>query len=455
MQKKEKIFYQCSSCSYVSLKWLGQCPSCGQWNSLEEKIKNNSLQEKKFIGKAQTTLNPLKFLKKDFSIKRFKSGINEFDRTIGGGFLNDSFTLLVGSPGIGKSTITLQIATKIAKENKKILICSGEESAEQIAQRVFRINKNIQNLSLLHQYSIENALATAEKEKIDFLIIDSVQTFLSEELPSSAGSLVQIKKVAEKIMNFAKKKSIPCLLIGHVTKDGEMAGPQFLAHLTDTVLLIEGEKNSHFRIIRSLKNRFGSTNEVGIFEMTEKGLIEVKNPSSAFLSGRLDDAKGSVVFPTLEGNRSFLVELQGLSSITHFGFPKRTVSGIALARLNLLLAVLQNHAKVNFENRDVFANVVGGFKISENAADLALCLALISCYLKKPFAKDAVAFGEIGLAGEIRNVSFLEKRLQEAKKMGFKKALVPKLNKLPILKNLEIIPVKTILEAKECLSRFY
>jgi DNA repair protein RadA/Sms len=442
MVKEKEIFF-CSNCKTTFPKWLGQCPSCRKWNSIEKKnIEQTTRKEPK--GEI-IPFSDIHFSKKKH---RISTGFLESDRVLGGGIYPDSLTLLVGNPGIGKSTLALQIAINIANKNPniEIFIFSGEESPYQVYSRAERIGNVPKNLFIASSFQIENVLETVKTRTPALILVDSVQTFFSETVPGSPGSLSQIRSVTEILMFMAKKHSIPVLLIGQVTKEGEMAGPQTLAHLVDTVLQFEGDDQHELRILRTSKNRFGSTSEVGIFEMTGKGLQEVKNPSAAFLSGRLPGAIGSSIFSTVEGERPYLVEIQALTASSPFGLPKRSSSGISLQRLSLLLAVLEKHAKISCSSLDVFINVIGGFRIEETSADLAVCLAITSSRKKVPIPEDLLILGEVGLSGEIRAVPKLDKRLQEGEKLGFKKALIPSHQKIKKTK-LKILSAQKIEEA--------
>lgn len=416
---KLKTVYICSNCQYESPKWTGRCPECNGWNTFSEDIINVgkspalSRTPKNLQLKEATQLNlPTK------TQQRLFSEIGEFDRVIGNGIVPGSLTLLSGEPGIGKSTLTLQIANNIAKQ-KKVLLISGEESVEQISNRASRLGLKEKNLVALNEFNLEMILESIKAEKATFIIIDSIQVISSSEIPSTAGSISQVRYCTEQIMELAKTSNISVLLIGHVTKDGNLAGPRVLEHLVDTVLHLEGDRYQHFRILRAVKNRFGSCSEVGIFEMEEQGLIEVKNPSKQFLEGRQENAIGSVITVAIEGTRPFLIEVQALVSTSHFGYPKRTANGFDLNRLQILIAVLEKYGKLNLQNQDVFINIVGGIKITEPAADLAILIAIASSLLKKPLAQTTAVFGEVGLSGELRKVNHSDKREKEAKKLGF------------------------------------
>ena len=354
--------------------------------------------------------------------ERLITKISEFDRVLGGGFVPDSLVLLVGDPGIGKSTLTLQICDRMASLDKKVLYFSGEESVGQISERARRL-KIKTPIQLLNINSLESILATIDAENPGFVVIDSVQVMSSEDVASQAGSISQIRYVTEQLMQVAKSKNIPILLIGHVNKEGNLAGPQVLTHLVDAVLFLEGDRFHQFRLLRATKNRFGAVDEVGVFSMEQTGLQEVSNPSALFLDGRSENPIGSVIVPVIEGTRTFLVEVQALTSYTHFGYPKRTASGIDLNRLNIIIAVLERYAKIKLDSSDVFVNVVGGLKLREPAIDLAVAMAIVSSKLQKPLPSDLVVMGEIGLSGEVRAITQADKRVKEAKKLGFEQVL--------------------------------
>jgi DNA repair protein RadA/Sms len=376
------------------------------------------------------------------------TGVSEFDRVVGGGIVSGSLVLLGGDPGIGKSTLVMQIASQIAK-NKKVLYISGEESVRQIGLRAKRLGIEPRNLFILSETNIDLILEHIKTEKPSFVIVDSIQTMYSEDVMSASGSVGQVSLCAQKLMKTAKREHVAIALIGHVTKGGNLAGPRLLEHLVDVVLYLEGDRYGGFRILRGIKNRFGSTNETGIFEMTKEGMAEVKNPSQILLSERLDSASGTAIFATMEGTRPLLIEIQALTSITNFGYPKRTASGMDLNRLNLLIAVLTKRAGANLTNQDVFINIVGGMAIREPALDLGVSLAIMSAYKNKAIKKDMAMFGEIGLAGEIRNVDNVEERIKEIEKLGFKSVLIPKSSKINKAKNrkIKLVPVSNLKEA--------
>lgn len=420
---KTKIIYVCENCGYQTSKWIGRCPSCEAWNSFRENIKE---PESRFHKGLKGSPAKTETINKEIpDSNRFSTGINEFDRVLGGGIVQGSLILLAGEPGIGKSTITLQLCENLSAQGKRILYIAGEESCEQISMRAKRLSLELKNLSLISETSIETILATIDRESPNFVIVDSIQVVYSEQIPATPGTISQVRTCTEGIMELIKKLKIPTLLIGHVTKDGLLAGPRALEHLVDAVLYIEGDRYQNFRILRGIKNRFGSTDEVGIFEMAENGMREVKNPSALFLSDTKEPKIGSIITVTMEGTRPILIEVQALTNPTNFGYPKRTASGIDINRLNLLLAALQKHTGVNLQNQDVYVNVTSGFRLQEPACDLAVLLAILSSFYKKPLPINLAAIGEVGLSGEIRNVSQLDKRLKEAKKLGFAKIANP------------------------------
>jgi DNA repair protein RadA/Sms len=424
-----KTIYLCKECGYQSGKWLGKCPTCEAWNSFVEDVISEGPTKTSSLSRTPRSMkieakqaNPLS--KSSSTTPRLATEIEEFDRVIGKGFVPGSITLLSGEPGIGKSTLTLQIANKIAKLHK-VLLVSGEESMDQIAERNSRLGFNENNLVAINEFNLETILETIRKEKPAFVIIDSIQVISSLDVPSQAGSINQVRYCTEALLELSKTSGIATLLIGHVTKDGTLAGPRLLEHLVDTVISLEGDRFQNFRILKASKNRFGNCSEVGIFEMAEKGLVEVKNPSKQFLEGRALNAIGSTITVAMEGTRPFLVEVQALVSVTHFGYPKRTANGFDLNRLQILIAILEKYGKLNMQNQDIFINIVGGMRLEEPAADLAVLIAIASSYLKKTIPSDTVIFGEAGLSGELRKVSHTDKRLKEAQKLGFKNVISP------------------------------
>ena len=446
MAKNQTVFV-CSNCGNESPKWLGKCPACNSWNTFyEEKIVTSKVSgEKKAVSPEVKKLNSVEIEK----YSRYKTGYEELDRVLGGGLVQGSLVLLGGEPGIGKSTLILQICDKI-KVNGSVLYISGEESATQIKMRADRLNINNENILFLGETCIETIENTLESVKPDFIIIDSIQTMYSEQLQAAAGSVSQVREITARIMQMCKRKNITTILIGHVTKDGNIAGPRVLEHMVDTVLYLEGERYFSYRILRGVKNRFGSTNEVGLFEMREEGLCEIENPSEILISERDGNPSGSVIVASLEGTRPMLIEIQALLAPTAFGMPRRTGIGVDYNRMALLMAVLEKRAGLHISNYDAYINVVSGIKIDEPAVDLGIALAIASNFKNVPLPKDLVVVGEIGLTGEIRSVNSLEKRVKEAEKMGFKTFVMPESGKKQIkykTTSINVIGVKTISEA--------
>ncbi len=444
MPKSQKEIFVCSHCDSQHAKWSGRCPECGQWGTLEkseESVSANEIKNKKLptVKPGKTiSFNQIKI--SDYS--RTKTGIEEFDRVAGGGLVPGSLLLLGGEPGIGKSTLVLQICQKI---NGSILYVSGEESAEQIKSRIERLKIKADNLTFLGETNIETICATILEKKPALAIIDSIQTVYSLEAPSAAGSINQVRISTTKLLDVSKKNNITTLIIGHVTKFGEVAGPKTLEHLVDTVMYLEGDPYHAFRILRNAKNRFGSTTEVGIFEMSGGGLIEVKDPAAIFLTQQRLQS-GAVITAALEGSRVFMIEVQSLVSPTPFGYPQRKVNGFDLNRLQLLAATLSRRVGLKISNQDIYLNLVGGLKVSEPAIDLAVCLSIVSAFKDKPIPLDCLIFGEVGLGGEVRPVSQIAKRLGEAEKLGFKTAIIP-YGKEKFNSKLKIIQVKNLTEA--------
>ena len=432
---------------YESPKWLGKCPSCNEWNTFYEE-KDIEKKGTTSVKKERTEVIKLNDVVKK-QTTRIKTGIGELDRVLGGGFVLGSLTLMGGEPGIGKSTLILQICDKINIEGK-ILYVSGEESAEQIKLRADRLNVNKDNLLFLAETDIDNIEIQIEKNEPKFVIIDSIQTIYSDEISSSAGSVSQVREITARIMKICKQKGITTIIIGHVTKDGTIAGPRVLEHMVDTVLYLEGERYFSYRILRGVKNRFGSTNEIGMFEMENEGLVEILDPSSILISDKDDtNSSGTVVIASLEGTRPLLVELQALVTQSFFGIPRRNAIGIDYNRLTLLSAVLEKKSRVSLGNQDIYLNVVSGIKINEPAIDLGICIATVSSLKNIPVDKKTVVIGEVGLTGEVRNVNLIDKRLREVEKMGYKKCIIPESNKKHLKEcyKLDIIGVKNVNEA--------
>lgn len=448
---KIKTSYICSECGFESPKWYGKCPSCGEWNTLNEEL--NSQQTKNSFSNSFSTVNQVLALDDICSEndERIPTKIEEFDRVLGGGIVKGSLVLLSGDPGIGKSTILLQICQNLGSKGHKILYVSGEESANQIKLRAVRIGVTTKNLFILSQTDLATIVECIKAEKPDIVIIDSIQTMVYEQVNSSAGSITQVRECTNVFMHTAKGLGIPIFIVGHVNKDGAIAGPKVLEHIVDTVLYFEGERNYSYRILRGVKNRFGSTNEIGVFEMTADGLKEVLNPSLMMISGRPKNTSGTCVACVMEGTRPILAEVQGLVCATGFGTPRRMSTGFDYNRMSMLLAVLEKRAGYFFNNMDAYVNVVGGLKLDEPAADLTVALALVSSLKDKAVDDKTIAFGEVGLAGEIRAVNNCEQRIAEAKRLGFERCIIPFHNYKSITNSLkstfDIIPVRNIREA--------
>lgn len=448
---KIKTSYICSECGFESPKWYGKCPSCGEWNTLNEEL--NSQQTKNSFSNSFSTVNQVLALDDicGENDERIPTKIEEFDRVLGGGIVKGSLVLLSGDPGIGKSTILLQICQNLGSKGQKILYVSGEESANQIKLRAVRIGVTTNNLFILSQTDLATIVECIKAEKPDIVIIDSIQTMVYEQVNSSAGSITQVRECTNVFMHTAKGLGIPIFIVGHVNKDGAIAGPKVLEHIVDTVLYFEGERNYSYRILRGVKNRFGSTNEIGVFEMTADGLKEVLNPSLMMISGRPKNTSGNCVACVMEGTRPILAEVQGLVCATGFGTPRRMSTGFDYNRMSMLLAVLEKRAGYFFNNMDAYVNVVGGLKLDEPAADLTVALALVSSLKDKAVDDKTIAFGEVGLAGEIRAVNNCEQRIAEAKRLGFERCIIPFHNYKSITNSLkstfDIIPVRNIREA--------
>ena len=414
MAKKLSTVFVCNNCGYESSKWLGKCPACNQWNTFfeEKQVAANTAKARQKTNAEVVKLNTVE--KKETT--RIKTGVGELDRVLGGGFVNGSLTLLGGEPGIGKSTLILQICNSVQVDGK-ILYVSGEESAEQIKLRADRLGINNDNILFLAETDIDIVQNSLEKYDPKFVIIDSIQTMYSEDITSAPGSVSQVREITARIMQFCKQKGITTIIIGHVTKDGSIAGPRVLEHMVDTVLYLEGERYFTYRILRGVKNRFGSTNEIGMFEMEGNGLIEITNPSTILISERNGNPAGSIITVSLEGTRPLLVELQALTTLSVFGMPRRNSIGVDYNRLTLLMAVLEKKAGMQLGNQDVYLNVVGGIKVNEPALDLAIVLAVASSFKNISIKEDVVAIGEVGLTGEVRSVNMIDKRIKEAEKL--------------------------------------
>jgi DNA repair protein RadA/Sms len=450
---KIKTVYVCQSCGMQSPRWMGKCPDCGQWNTMvEERVeKPKDTRSSKLHGGAEPlALNEIQARDED----RFVTKINELDRVLGGGIVAGSVVLIGGDPGIGKSTLVLQMLRQVSELRGKALYVTGEESPSQIKMRAQRLDVKAENLYVLAETQLEEIVHAADGLQPQVIVVDSVQTVFTSELPSAPGSVSQVREVSGRLMLHAKRTGIPTFLIGHVTKDGAIAGPRVLEHIVDTVLYFEGDRGHAFRILRAVKNRFGSTNEIGVFEMKESGLAEVANPSEIFLAERPKDATGSVVVSSLEGTRPILAELQALVAPSKLAMPRRTCIGVDYNRVSLLLAVLEKRVGMHLLGMDVFVNIVGGLKIDEPAADLGVIAAVASSFREKPVSPGTVVMGEVGLAGEVRAISQAEARLKDAVKLGFTRCILPavnveKMEKSAALKKMELMGVRSVEEAME------
>lgn len=448
---KIKINYTCQNCGYISAKWLGRCPECESWNSLVEEavMPSSPPYNSSAISKPQM-INDIKLT----DTLRFGTGIREFDRVLGGGIVAGSLVLLGGDPGIGKSTLLLDVCMKFSQKGQKVLYVSGEESAVQTKMRAQRIGETTDELLLMTETDLNGILAHAEDIMPELLVIDSIQTMYNAELPTAAGSVGQIRECTSKLLRFAKGKGVAVVIIGHVTKDGSIAGPRLLEHMVDVVLQFEGERSYAFRVLRALKNRFGSTNETGIFSMEEDGLNEINNPAGLFLEEREEAVSGSLVCACIEGTRPIMVEIQALVAPTPYGMPRRTAVGFDYNRVNMLLAILEKRLGFDLGVQDAYINVVGGLKVTEPAADLAVACALASSFSSSPIDSTTLVIGEVGLTGEVRRVSHLTRRIKEAVNLGFKCLIVPYSKEVSSLKNeyKGITEVKTLKEALKFLK---
>ncbi|WP_314010832.1 DNA repair protein RadA [Pseudostreptobacillus hongkongensis] len=424
MADKKKIKYVCNECGYQSTKWMGKCPACDSWGTIEEEIEVKMSGIKKTVKNVSSTkINEVKF-EKDF---RVKTKYEEFDRVLGGGLTKGEVVLITGNPGIGKSTFLLQISNEYAK-NRNVLYISGEESVKQIKERAVRIQVNSSKLNLLSETNLEVIEQTIENEKPEVIIIDSIQTIYSENVSSVPGSVSQIRECSLKLIDIAKNNDISFYIVGHVTKDGKLAGPKLLEHMVDAVLSFEGDENNYYRIIRSIKNRYGSTNEISIFDMREDGVSEIKNPSEFFISERDEKNIGSIITTSIEGSRVILFEIQTLSFPIKFGIPKRVIEGYDKNRVELLSAVVSRVFGMDLSGNDIYLNIPGGIEIKDQSADLAIVLSLISTIKSIGISQKIAAIGEIGLRGEVRKVSFIKKRIKELEKLGFTGVYLPKLH---------------------------
>ena len=454
MSKDTSVFV-CQSCGHQAAKWLGKCPECGGWNTFAEELIRGRASSRHSSSSADSKKNVVLPVTRISSLseERLSTGVREFDRTLGGGMVAGSLVLIGGDPGIGKSTLLLQCMGKVAQTGKKVLYVSGEESPQQIKLRASRLNTLSDDLLVCSEICIEEVLRLVDQVKPAVLVLDSIQTFYSNELQSAPGSIGQVREVAFKVFRDIKERGLPTFLIGHITKDGAIAGPKSLEHIVDTVIYFEGERGHAYRVLRSIKNRFGSTPEIGVFEMVADGLSEVENPSEVFLSERPEDAAGSAIAASLEGSRPLLVEVQALvSSSSNVGMPRRMASSLDYNRMSLLIAIMEKRLEFNLQGEDIFVNIAGGIKITEPAIDMAIAAAIAGSFQNRVIDRYTVLIGEIGLTGEVRSIAQLEPRITEAQKLGFRRCIVPhsakKSKSLP-KGSLELHFVKTLAEALE------
>ncbi|WP_270182764.1 DNA repair protein RadA [Alkalihalobacillus sp. CinArs1] len=448
---KKKTKFMCQDCGYESAKWMGKCPGCHQWNTMVEEFVPSDTDRRRFVTSNDTTTSKpesIRNVKKEKE-DRILTGIVELDRVLGGGIVPGSLALVGGDPGIGKSTLLLQTSSKLAERDHPVLYISGEESVKQTKLRADRLGVDAEKLFVLAETDLEYISKAIDEIEPQLVIIDSIQTIFRSEVTSAPGSVSQVRECTSQLMRIAKTRGIAIFIVGHVTKEGSIAGPRLLEHMVDAVLYFEGERHHTFRILRGVKNRFGSTNEIGVFEMKEEGLEEVLNPSEIFLEERSSGAAGSTVVASMEGTRTVLVEIQALISPTSFGNPRRTATGIDHNRVSLLMAVLEKRVGLLLQNQDAYLNVAGGVRLDEPAIDLAIAISVASSFRDKPTRATDVVVGEIGLTGEIRRVSRIEQRVQEAAKLGFERAIIPKKNiggwSFP--EGIQVIGVQTVDEA--------
>ena len=453
---KTNVFF-CQCCGYESSKWMGQCPGCKEWNSFVEEVvdkKNVSSGGKQKSTLTEAKIMPLSAIEMTQE-ERISTQIKELDRVLGGGIVRGSLILVGGDPGIGKSTLLLQVCKNLASQKRRVLYISGEESLQQIKIRAERIGEFEDSLRLLCETNLDIIQSIIDREKPEIVVIDSIQTMYNEEVGSAPGSVSQVRESTNTLMQIAKGMNISIFIVGHVTKEGVVAGPRVLEHMVDTVLYFEGDRHAAYRILRGVKNRFGSTNEIGVFEMRKSGLREVENPSEFMLSGRPEDASGSVVACSMEGTRPILVEVQALVCRSNFGIPRRTATGTDFNRVNLLMAVLEKRLGLKLADCDAYVNIAGGIKMNDPALDLGIVLAIISSYKEKPIDERTICFGEVGLSGEIRAVSMAEQRVQEARKLGFEVCILPEVSKAAMqeMTSIKLIGIKNVKDAIDYLSR--
>ena len=452
---KTSIFF-CQSCGYESSKWMGQCPGCKEWNTFVEEVvdkKNAGTLAKQKATASEAKVLPLSQIEMTYD-KRVSTDMKELDRVLGGGIVQGSMVLVGGDPGIGKSTLLLQVCRNLSEHNIKVLYISGEESLQQIKIRAERIGNFGDSLKLLCETNLDTIKAVIDREKPQIVVIDSIQTMFNEEVSSAPGSVSQVRESTGVLMQIAKGMGISIFIVGHVTKEGVVAGPRVLEHMVDTVLYFEGDRHAAYRILRGVKNRFGSTNEIGVFEMRQDGLVEVENPSEYMLSGKPEGASGSVVACSMEGTRPILLEVQALVCHSNFGIPRRTAAGTDFNRVNLLMAVLEKRLGLKLGYCDAYVNIAGGIKMNEPAIDLGIVLALISSYKDKPIDEKTICFGEVGLSGEVRAVNMAEQRVQEAKKLGFEVCILPEVcrKSMTEVKGIKLVGVSNLLDAMNYLK---
>lgn len=448
MAKGKKSVFFCQNCGHEENKWLGQCPMCKEWNTfVEEKVTSSKTGGAKTTGRDArvVTLSSISTNNDD----RIRTKIEELDRVLGGGLVSGSLVLVGGDPGIGKSTLLLQVCRQLADQQRKVLYISGEESLKQIKLRANRMGEFNENLFLLCETNLEIIQQVIEREHPAAVVIDSIQTMYSEEVSSAPGSVSQVREATNILMQLAKGLNITIFIVGHVTKEGTVAGPRVLEHMVDTVLYFEGDRHASYRILRGVKNRFGSTNEIGVFEMRENGLVEVANPSEYMLSGRPENASGSVVACSMEGTRPILMEIQALVCKSNFGMPRRTAAGTDYNRVNLLMAVVEKRIGLPLSDYDAYINIAGGIRMNEPAIDLAIIMAIVSSYRSRPIPEGTIVFGEVGLSGEVRAVSMPGQRVAEARKLGFQRCIMPTVSKeqLGNTEGIEVIGIESVNQA--------
>ena len=453
MAKGKTSVYFCQNCGYESSKWMGQCPGCKEWTSFVEEIVDRKGTASASVKKALEEAKPVPLSAvKSTDERRTSTEMKELDRVLGGGIVKGSLVLVGGDPGIGKSTLLLQVCRNLSNKNLSVLYISGEESLQQIKIRAERIGTFTDSLELLCETNLEVIKEVISRKKPDVVIVDSIQTMFSENIASAPGSVSQVRESTGIFMQIAKGQDISIFIVGHVTKEGVVAGPRVLEHMVDTVLYFEGDRHESYRILRGVKNRFGSTNEIGVFEMRNVGLVEVENPSEFMLSGKPVGASGSVVACSMEGTRPILLEIQALVCHTNFGNPRRTATGTDYNRVNLLLAVLEKRLGMRLSECDAYVNIAGGIRMNEPAIDLGIVLAIMSSKLDKPIDEKTICFGEVGLSGEVRGVSMAEQRVLEAKKLGFERCILPQVCKAGLLHNIEGIELVGVSNVKEALD---